>query len=123
MVSQVQFLVRALFEHQMLLRGRVRQLGKGRQNMNWQTRLVALLKELASDDEGADLVEYVLLISFVAFGATAGLMPVATSIGNVFDKANSQLASAAGAGASSGGSASSSGSGDGSGDGGGHGDH
>lgn len=89
--------------------------------MNWQTRLVAWLKKLAREDEGADLVEYVLLISFVAFGATAGSMSVATSIGNVFDQANSQLASAVGTGASSGGSPSGSGSGDGSGDGGGHG--
>ncbi len=92
--------------------------------MNWQTRLFAWLKEFAREDEGADLVEYVLLVSFVAFGATAGAMPVAKSIANVFDKSSSQLAAAVGTGASAGGSPSGSGSGDGSGDGGGgHGDH
>ena len=90
---------------------------------NWQPRMIAILKELA-DEEGADLVEYVLLISFIAFGATAGAMPVAQGIGAIFDKASTQLASAVGTGASSGGSSSSSGGEDGSGDGSGHGgDH
>ncbi len=87
----------------------------------WQRRMIAILNKLA-DEEGADLVEYVLLISFIAFGATAGAMPVAQSIGAIFDKTSSQLASAVGA--SSGGSSSSSGGEGGSGDGSGYGgDH
>ena len=87
----------------------------------WQRRMIAILKKLA-DEEGADLVEYVLLISFIAFGATAGAMPVAQSIGAIFDKTSTQLASAVGA--SSGGSSSSSGGEGGSGDGSGYGgDH
>ena len=82
--------------------------------MNLQHSLIATLKKLA-EDAGADLVEYALLISFVAFGATSGLMPVAKGLSNIFDRASTNLASAVGSGAPSGGSSGGSGGDDGSG--------
>lgn len=64
------------------------------------------IKEAFKGEDGTDLIEYVLLIHFLAFGATAGSMPLAKSIGGVFNTVNAGLATAVSGAASSSGSSS-----------------
>jgi pilus assembly protein Flp/PilA len=42
------------------------------------------IQNLLRKEEGQDLIEYVLIIALIAFGATAGLKSVASSINNAF---------------------------------------
>lgn len=82
---------------------------------NWTRKRVVFLKDVATSEDGSDLVEYSLLISFVAFEAAAGLLAKGHGTNQVYSQVISTLvASAPGSSGSSGGQSSSSGSGSGS---------
>ena len=49
------------------------------------------LKNFINDEEGQDLVEYALLLAFVAVAATAVLTTLATNTAAVFNKASNKL--------------------------------
>jgi len=44
------------------------------------------------DERGQDVIEYALVVALIALAATAGLSTVAASIGSVFSKVGSKLA-------------------------------
>jgi pilus assembly protein Flp/PilA len=54
-------------------------------------KLYVKFQELASREEGQDLVEYALLIALIAFGATAGMSKLATGISTAFSNISVQL--------------------------------
>jgi pilus assembly protein Flp/PilA len=56
--------------------------------------LFVKLQDLASREEGQDLVEYALVVALIAFGATAGMKSLATGINTAFSSISSQLGSA-----------------------------
>src|SRR5262249_29272454 len=47
-------------------------------------RMLALLKALHNDESGQGLVEYLLIIAFVALAATVGMSQAASYINNAF---------------------------------------
>ncbi len=57
-------------------------------------KLYVKLHDLASHDDGQDLVEYALVVALIAFGATAGMGSLATGINTAFGNISSQLLSA-----------------------------
>jgi Flp pilus assembly pilin Flp len=56
-------------------------------------RLYAKLRELANREEGQDLVEYALIVSLIAFGATAGMKALASSLNSSFGDVSTKLGS------------------------------
>ena len=64
------------------------------------TRLVCTLY-IWKDTKGQDLIEYALMAGFVAVAAGAIMPNVATQIGTIFSKVNSQLTDAASQGTAS----------------------
>ncbi len=42
------------------------------------------MRNLVSQDDGQDLIEYALVVALIAFAATAGMNSVAASINNAF---------------------------------------
>ena len=50
------------------------------------------------DEEGQDLVEYVLLVSLIALAVAAAFPPVTTAISNVFTRVQTQLGGGGGGG-------------------------
>jgi pilus assembly protein Flp/PilA len=61
---------------------------------NLLLNLFVKLQDLASREEGQDLVEYALVVALIAFGATAGMKSLATGINSAFSSISSQLGSA-----------------------------
>jgi pilus assembly protein Flp/PilA len=57
-----------------------------------------IMKRLWKEEEGQDLIEYALLVAFIALIAAALFPTVGASINAIFVKANNCLTSAAGAG-------------------------
>jgi pilus assembly protein Flp/PilA len=57
--------------------------------------MVEALKNFWVEEDGQDLVEYALLIGFVAIAAVAGLTAMATNIGTIWTNINTKLTSAA----------------------------
>jgi pilus assembly protein Flp/PilA len=57
-------------------------------------KLYVKLQDLASREEGQDLVEYALVVALIAFGATAGMGKLAGGINTAFSNISSQLVSA-----------------------------
>jgi pilus assembly protein Flp/PilA len=53
-----------------------------------------LLKNALQNEQGQDLIEYALLVAFVAFAATAGMHSLATSINTAFTTIGTDLTSA-----------------------------
>lgn len=51
------------------------------------------LQNLASREEGQDLVEYALVVALIAFGATAGMGALAKGINNAFNTISNTLSS------------------------------
>ena len=51
------------------------------------------LQDLASREEGQDLVEYALVVAMIAFGATAGMGKLASGINTAFSNVSSKLVS------------------------------
>ena len=54
-----------------------------------------LMARLLRDDEGQDLVEYVLLVSLIALAVAAAFPPVTTAITAVFTRVGASLSGAA----------------------------
>ncbi len=52
-----------------------------------------LLKKLATEDSGQDLIEYALVAALVGLGAVASITALKNSISNTFNSIGSQLAS------------------------------
>jgi len=50
-------------------------------------------QDLASREEGQDLVEYALVVALIAFGATAGMKALATGLNTAFSNISSTLGS------------------------------
>ena len=54
------------------------------------------LKNFINNEEGQDLVEYALLLGFIALAATAALTLLSTSIGSFYGAVDTKLGAAAG---------------------------
>jgi Flp pilus assembly pilin Flp len=55
-----------------------------------------MLTNFLRNEQGQDLIEYTLLLAFVALAAAALFMTAATSISQIWSNASSRLANAAG---------------------------
>ena len=62
--------------------------------------MTSFLRNLWTDEQGQDLIEYTLLMAFVALGSAALFINVGTSISMIWSTTNSQLSAAADAAAS-----------------------
>jgi len=60
---------------------------------NLLIKLYVKFQDLASREEGQDLVEYALVVALIAFGATAGMGKLATGINTAFSNISSMLVS------------------------------
>jgi pilus assembly protein Flp/PilA len=47
-------------------------------------KMYVKFQDLASREEGQDLVEYALVVALIAFGATAGMKALATGLNGAF---------------------------------------
>jgi len=56
-------------------------------------KLYVKFQDLASREEGQDLVEYALVVALIAFGATAGMKSLATGLNGAFQGISSTLGS------------------------------
>ena len=56
-------------------------------------KLFVKFQDLASREEGQDLVEYALVVALIAFGATAGMKALATGLNAAFQGISSTLGS------------------------------
>ena len=54
-------------------------------------KLYVKFQDLASREEGHDLVEYALVVALIAFGATAGMKALATGLNSAFSNISSTL--------------------------------
>jgi pilus assembly protein Flp/PilA len=55
--------------------------------------MIDIMKKLISDEEGQDLVEYALLLVFLALAAIAVLPTLGKAVNNVFSQSASTLTS------------------------------
>jgi pilus assembly protein Flp/PilA len=62
---------------------------------------IAYALRIWKDTKGQDLIEYALMAGFVAVAAGAIMPNVATQVGTIFSKVNSQLSAAAAQGTAS----------------------
>jgi pilus assembly protein Flp/PilA len=62
---------------------------------NMLLKLYVQFQNLASSEEGQDLVEYALVVALIAFGATAGMKSLSSAINSAFTTVTTQLNSAA----------------------------
>jgi Flp pilus assembly pilin Flp len=62
--------------------------------------MTTLLRNLWNDDQGQDLIEYTLLMAFVALASAALFINAGTSVCKIWSTANSQLSTAAASAAS-----------------------
>ena len=56
-------------------------------------KLYVKFQDLASREEGQDLVEYALVVALVAFGATAGMKALAGGLNTAFNNISTTLSS------------------------------
>lgn len=56
-------------------------------------KLYIKLQDLASREEGQDLVEYALVVALIAFGATAGMKALASGLNTAFGQISTTLGS------------------------------
>jgi pilus assembly protein Flp/PilA len=61
---------------------------------NLLLKLYVKFQDLASREEGQDLVEYALVVALIAFGATAGMSALATGINSAFSQVSTNLGTA-----------------------------
>lgn len=52
------------------------------------------LRNLISDEQGQDLIEYALVVALIALAATAGMNTLAVDINTAFDNLGTRLANA-----------------------------
>lgn len=57
-------------------------------------KMELLLKDALQNEQGQDLIEYALVVAFIAFAATAGMTKLAGSINNAFITLGSDLTNA-----------------------------
>jgi Flp pilus assembly pilin Flp len=57
--------------------------------------MTTLLRNLWNDDQGQDLIEYTLLMAFVALASAALFISAGSSVSKIWSTTNSQLAAAA----------------------------
>jgi Flp pilus assembly pilin Flp len=62
--------------------------------------MTTLLRNLWNDDQGQDLIEYTLLMAFVALASAALFISSGASVSKIWSTTNSQLAAAASTAAS-----------------------
>ena len=55
------------------------------------TRFLNSLKRLHADEAGQGLVEYVLIVALVAFGAIAGMSDLASALNSAFNAVGSKV--------------------------------
>jgi pilus assembly protein Flp/PilA len=60
---------------------------------NTLLKLYVKFQDLASREEGQDLVEYALVVALIAFGATAGMKALATGLNSAFSGISTTLGS------------------------------
>ena len=60
---------------------------------NTLLKLYVKFQDLASREEGQDLVEYALVVALIAFGATAGMKALATGLNSAFAGISTTLGS------------------------------
>jgi Flp pilus assembly pilin Flp len=65
-----------------------------------ESTMTNFLRNLWTDDQGQDLIEYTLLMAFVALGSAALFISAGTSVSSIWSATNSQLSAAATAAAS-----------------------
>ena len=54
-----------------------------------------LIKNFVNDESGQDLIEYTLLMAFIALASAAIFISAGTSVSKIWSTANSQLSTAA----------------------------
>jgi pilus assembly protein Flp/PilA len=54
-------------------------------------KLYVKFQDLASREEGQDLVEYALVVALIAFGATAGMKALASGLNTAFNNISTNL--------------------------------
>ena len=57
--------------------------------------MTTILRNLWNDDQGQDLIEYTLLMAFVALASAALFINAGTSVSKIWQTANNQLSTAA----------------------------
>jgi pilus assembly protein Flp/PilA len=57
------------------------------------SKFICKLRRLITQEHGQDLVEYALLVSLIAFGATAGMKTLATGLSVAFSNTSTKLGS------------------------------
>jgi len=62
--------------------------------------MTTLLRNLWNDDQGQDLIEYTLLMAFVALASAALFINAGSSVSKIWNVANTQLSTAAASAAS-----------------------
>jgi pilus assembly protein Flp/PilA len=60
---------------------------------NMLLKLYVKFQDLASREEGQDLVEYALVVALIAFGATVGMKSLATGLNTAFSNISVVLGS------------------------------
>jgi pilus assembly protein Flp/PilA len=60
---------------------------------NLLLKMYVKLQDLASREDGQDLVEYALVVALIAFGATAGMKSLATGLNTAFTNISTTLSS------------------------------
>jgi pilus assembly protein Flp/PilA len=55
-------------------------------------KMYVKFQDLASREEGQDLVEYALVVALIAFGAIAGMKVLASGLNNAFNTISTTLA-------------------------------
>jgi pilus assembly protein Flp/PilA len=60
---------------------------------NLLLKMYVKLQDLASREEGQDLVEYALVVALIAFGATAGMKSLAGGLNTAFQGISTTLGS------------------------------
>jgi Flp pilus assembly pilin Flp len=63
--------------------------------------MTTLLRNLWNDDQGQDLIEYTLLMAFVALASAAIFISSGSSVSKIWSTTNSQLSAAAASAAAS----------------------
>jgi pilus assembly protein Flp/PilA len=58
---------------------------------NLYLKMIVKIQELASREEGQDLVEYALVVALIAFGATAGMSALGKGINTLFSNISATL--------------------------------
>ena len=60
---------------------------------NMLLKLYVKFQDLASREEGQDLVEYALVVALIAFGATAGMKSLSSGLNTAFNNISTTLGS------------------------------